>query len=224
MTARVLNPIALTEFCKMRSPASLSIGRNLPCGRQVNQIKRNLFGTANPVETKKVFKDEVEQHQEKASKKWGFDFRTGNPLAIGNTQYIWERVQFVDVLPEMYTLTRAAHVREVPNATSFDHLMDERADRENSSLSALETDSCDDSQDESMSVFKAPTASAAPSTVAASCRTLRKRQPKITEYMKERKRLAQTPKKISPAKRARTTSSSSTNSLLNSLRSLQRNN
>lgn len=223
MTARVLNPVALTEFCKLRSPASLSMSRNLPCGRQVNRIKRDLFGAANPVETAKVFHDEIERHQEKASKKWGFDFRSGNPLATGNTQFIWERVQFADFLPEMYTLSRAAHVREVPNATSFDLLMDERADRENNSLSAIETDSCDDSQDESMSVFKAPTASAAPSTVAASCRTLRKRQPKITEYMKERKRLSQTPKKVSPAKRARTTSSSSSSSLLNSLRNLQRN-
>ncbi|TMW45060.1 hypothetical protein DOY81_009861, partial [Sarcophaga bullata] len=41
----------------------------------------------------------------------------------------------------------------------------------------------------------------------------RKRQPKITEYMKERKRLAQTPKKVSPAKRMRTSSGSSSTSV-----------
>lgn len=223
MTSRVLNPVALTEFCKLRSPATLSMSRNLPCVRQVNRIKRDLFGAAKPKETTKIFSDEIEVHQDNASKKWGFDFRSGNPLATGNTQFIWERMQFSDFLPEMYTLTRAAHVREPFKASSHDLLLDERADREHNSLSSLETDSCDDSQDESMSGFKAPIASAAPSTVALSCRTLRKRQPKITEYMKERKRLSQTPKKSSPAKRARTTSSSGTSSLLNSLRNLQRN-
>ncbi|XP_037825175.1 cyclin-dependent kinase inhibitor 1B [Lucilia sericata] len=218
--ARVLNPM-LNEFCKMTSSPH-ALRTNLSCGRQLNRIKRDLFGPANPIETNKIFNEELEKHQEKAAKKWGFDFRNGSPLSA-NSQYIWERVSSQEscIAPEMYTLTRAAHVRPVPATpapkTHMEMLMDERADRENfniSQSSATDTDSCDDSQDESMVVFKVPAGPHhAEATLAVPRKTqLRKRQPKITEYMKERKRLAQTPKKVSPAKRMRTSSGSSSSS------------
>lgn len=212
--ARVLNPVAFS--------------RNLPCGRQLNRIKRDLFGPANPSETNRIFAEEVEKQQESACKKWGFDFRAGLPLQC-NAQFVWERVSFPEstYTPEMYTLTRAAHVRPtVAQASTLDLLMDERAERENSlsntsASSATDTDSCtdDDSLDEAMPMaFKLPKSLAACSGVEAFGRATatKRRQPKITEYMKERKRLAQAPKKFGsspPAKRMRTTSGSSTSSI-----------
>lgn len=215
--ARVLNPM-INEFCKITSSPH-ALKSNLSCGRQLNRIKRDLFGPANPIETNKIFNEELEKHQEKATKKWGFDFRNGSPLSA-NSQFIWERVSTQEscIAPEMYTLTRVAHVRPIQTTASpaakthMELLMDERADRENFNISqsATDTDSCDDSQDESMVVFKVP---AGPNSVETTLMVprktqLRKRQPKITEYMKERKRLAQTPKKVSPAKRMRTSSGS----------------
>lgn len=92
----------------------------------------------------------------------------------------------------MYTLTRAAHVRPLASTTPapkshMEILMDERADRENfnissASQSATDTDSCDESQDESMVVFKVPAGpNNAEATLAVPRKTqLRKRQPKIT--------------------------------------------
>lgn len=130
----------------------------------------------------------MEKSQEKASRKWGFDFRNGSPLSA-NSQYIWERVssQESHIAPEMYTLTRAAHVRPTPAPkTHLEMLMDERAERENnlnlSQTSVTDTDSCDDSQDESMVEFKVP---AGPNNAEARLLVprkthLRKRQPKIT--------------------------------------------
>ncbi|XP_053961858.1 cyclin-dependent kinase inhibitor 1 [Anastrepha ludens] len=218
--ARVLNPVVLAEFCKLRgSPTTM--GRNLTCNRQLNRIKRDLFGPANPVETKKEFAEELDKHQERAIKKWGFDFRNGLPLP-SNTQFVWERISYQESThaPEVYTLTRAAHVRPAPVVPcSADLLMDERAERENymmNTSTSTDTDSCGDydSQDESL-VFKVPNtercggSKRAHDDSAAGRLSLRKRQPKITEYMKERKRLAQTPKKVSPAKRTRTSSGSS---------------
>lgn len=49
VSARVLNPV-LSEFCKM----SASPARNLPYGRQLERIKRNLFGPtpSNLIENK----------------------------------------------------------------------------------------------------------------------------------------------------------------------------
>uniref|UniRef100_A0A1I8PSG2 Cyclin-dependent kinase inhibitor domain-containing protein n=1 Tax=Stomoxys calcitrans TaxID=35570 RepID=A0A1I8PSG2_STOCA len=205
--ARVLNPM----ICKISNSPAAVIRSNMTCGRQLNRIKRDLFGPANPIETNKLFNEELEKCHERASRKWGFDFRSGSPLSA-NSQYIWERVssQESHIAPEMYTLTRAAHVRPTPAPkTSLEMLMDERAERENLSLSqnsVTDTDSCDDSQDESMVEFKVP---AGPNNVEACVLVPRKTHPKITEYMKERKRLAQTPKKISPAKRMRTSSGSS---------------
>lgn len=218
--ARVINPVILTEFCKLRASPS-AMGRNMTCNRQLNRIKRDLFGPANPVETQKTFAEELDKQQDRAIKKWGFDFRNGSPLTT-NTQFVWERISYQESnrAPEVYTLTRAAHVRPAPVVPSnADLLMDERAERENymmNTSTSTDTDSCGDydSQDESL-VFKVPGTEHCGSNKrthdgnAAGRSPLRKRQPKITEYMKERKRLAQTPKKVSPAKRARTSSGSS---------------
>ncbi|EDW89542.1 cyclin-dependent kinase inhibitor 1 [Drosophila yakuba] len=216
VSARVLNPVMLSEFCKMSS--SPAVSRNLPCGRQLNRIKRDLFGSSKSAEgtaTKTPFNAELERHQELATQKWGFDFRAGCPLAE-KSHFIWERVSFQEssFAPEMYTLTRAAHVRPSADTSpsDMDILVNERSERENfgsnlgnSSLeSNTDNDSCYDSQDESLTMrFRSS------STASTSSIVLRKRQPKITEFMKERKRLAQAPKKLSPAKRLRTSSPSS---------------
>lgn len=55
MSARVLNPIVFSEFCKLRSsPAAQQIQRNLTFQRrQVNSVKRDLFGSSSSTETKK---------------------------------------------------------------------------------------------------------------------------------------------------------------------------
>ncbi|XP_037953795.1 uncharacterized protein LOC119683967 isoform X2 [Teleopsis dalmanni] len=168
--------------------------------------------------------DELEKNHEKAAKKWGFDFRNGMPIKC-NSHFVWERVTFQEATnsPEMYTLTRAAHVRPVTTPpTPIDLLIDERAERENFISSATDTDSCDESQDEATVTFKVPTIvghsnKTTKITLPSSKPNLRKRQPKITEYMKERKRLAQTPKKMSPpSKRMRTSSGSGVSSSTNS--------
>ncbi|EDW60487.1 uncharacterized protein dap [Drosophila virilis] len=226
VSARMLHPVVRSEFCKM------SVSRNSPCGPQLERIKRNLFGAAQTplVETKPSFSAELERHQELATKKWGFDFRSDRPLAT-NASYIWERVstQESDYAPQMYTLTRAAHVRPdaYDSASDMDALLNERADRENLVNSSLDsnTDTEYDSQDESLpyrftsssnssgnvvasTSAAALTASSSSSATSNSPAQQRKRQLKITEFMKERKRLAQAPKKISPAKRLRTSSGS----------------
>ncbi|KAH8336804.1 cyclin-dependent kinase inhibitor 1 [Drosophila kikkawai] len=217
VSARVLNPVMLSEFCKMSS--SPAVSRNLPCGRQLNRIKRDLFGSSKSTEgaaNKTPFNAELERHQEMATQKWGFDFRAGCPLAE-KSSFIWERVSFQEssFAPEMYTLTRAAHVRPESSPSDMDVRMNERSERENfgthlanSSLeSNTDNDSCYDSQDESLvSRFTSSLSSNVASSSTSSI-VLRKRQPKITEFMKERKRLAQAPKKLSsPVKRLRTSS------------------
>ncbi|ALC40453.1 maker119 [Drosophila busckii] len=203
--------------------ASPAMGRSSPCGRQLDRIKRNLFGTSHTelAETKtNTFSPDLEL----ATRKWGFDFRAGRPLAA-SPSYIWERVstQESNFAPQMYTLTRAAHVRPAVGAaitpSVMDALLNERADRENLANSSLDsnTDTEYDSQDESLPLHSsASTSAAAAAALAASAAVAAnsacKRQLKITEFMKERKRLAQAPKKLSPAKRMRSSLNSSSSS------------
>lgn len=140
----------------------------------------------------RAFAEELDKHQDRAIKKWGFDFRNGSPLTT-NAQYVWERISYQESnrAPAVYTLTRAAHVRPAPVVPSnVDLLMDERAERENymiNTSTSTDTDSCGDydSQDESL-VFKVPETVHCSSNKrahvdsAANRSPLRKRQPKIT--------------------------------------------
>ncbi|XP_023159935.2 uncharacterized protein LOC111592130 isoform X2 [Drosophila hydei] len=230
VSARTLHPAIRSEFCTMM--ASPAVSRNSPCIRQLDRIKRNLFGTEQTplIENKTA---ELEIRQERASQKWCFDFRADRPLSTNGT-YNWERVstQESTFAPQMYTLTRAAHVRPIAAgpASDMDALLDERADRENLANSSLDsnTDTEYDSQDDSLTfnsssnVVASTSAAALTASVCSSSSTSatcsspaqqRKRQLKITEFMKERKRLAQAPKKISPAKRLRFCSGSSSSNM-----------
>uniref|UniRef100_A0A0K8TRC4 Putative cyclin-dependent kinase inhibitor n=1 Tax=Tabanus bromius TaxID=304241 RepID=A0A0K8TRC4_TABBR len=206
MSTRVLYPVALTDFCP--------IHRSRPPSAKINVIKKALFGQPDIIQTRESFKEQIESHQKAAAQRWGFDFLNGRPV-VGHKQFIWEPLQISEFIPEMYTLSRAAHVREVPSlkaTTSEEELLDERAARQNNdSLIKYE----ESSEDESI-LFKVPSDDR--QTLSGQKST--KRQPKITEYMKERKRLAPTPKKVLPAKRTRSsTSSFQTSSLAKHLRS-----
>lgn len=127
----------------------------------------------------RLFEEEIKTHQENAAKKWGFDFRNGTPTQ--SATYSWERVVVPEIVPEMYTLTRAAHVREIITEppTEQDILMDERFSKENS-------------LDEMLNFpFKTPSSpsrqssSTSPSRVILSChKSLGKRQPRITGKFK----------------------------------------
>lgn len=77
-----------------------------------------------------------------ASQKWGFDFVRGCPLEETKL-FLWERVPPTNEIPEMYALSRAAHIRPIdPDRTpskkrratrrdSFLDLYDELAERSN---------------------------------------------------------------------------------------------
>lgn len=81
-----------------------------------------------------------------ASQRWGFDFVRGQPMTQTDV-YLWERVPPTNDIPEMYTLSRAAHARpsnmdllRSPRSQSRNHnriassyidLLDERAEKAN---------------------------------------------------------------------------------------------
>lgn len=212
MSARVYNPAILTEISRLRTP---TIGKRPLVAATLSgeRVKRDLFGRVDPEDTKKLLDRELTDQHEKLSKKWGFDFKAGLPIE-NHDQYQWERVP-PTVAPAcftpMVTLTPAAHV--VPhNTLGAEDLMDIRAERENC-LPVVRTHpltapsspvttvivprrasiSCSIS---SSVIFSSPPSSSSGTTKAT-------RQQRITDYLKERKRLAPTAPKMPLAKRLR---------------------
>lgn len=224
MSAKVYNPMILSEISTLRSPA---IGRR-PAAATARitaaRVKRDLFGPVDKEDSKKFIERELAAQNEVLSKKWGFDFRSGEPLQ-NHEQYQWERVPPTSApscfVGGMVALTRAAHV--ITPATASEDLMDQRAERENgscfSAATAAASSPAGSDSDEMDVVVTHPlakigaslttTSSSCPSSFPASA-TRARRQQRITDYLKERKRLSSSAPKIALAKRARQMLSSGT--------------
>lgn len=238
MSARVCNPMVLSEISKLRTPAVVrrpATASNISAAR----VKRDLFGPVDKEDSKKFIERELAAQNEVLCKKWGFDFRTGQPIT-DNDQYQWERVPPTSApacFTGMVTLTRAAHV--VPQmSTSLEDMLDQKVEREHrkncfksfgspasASGSDSEIDSC-----EAVRTYPLVLRSESLTTVASSTNTTAtrlpsssnslsssfpasaarvKRQQRITDYLQERKRLASSAPQASLAKKARLMMSSS---------------
>lgn len=92
--------------------------------------------------------EELAKHQMSASQKWGFDFVRGCPIDDASL-FLWERVPPTNEIPEMYTLSRAAHIRPIEPSdrtpskkrrlnreSSYMDLYDELADESNRYMSS----------------------------------------------------------------------------------------
>lgn len=223
MSAKVYNPMILSEISTLRSPA---IGRR-PAPTSAARItaarvKRDLFGPVDKEDSKKFIERELAAQNDVLSKKWGFDFRSGEPLQ-NHEQYQWERVPPTSApscfVGGMVALTRAAHV--VGTATASEDLMDQRAERENGSCFSTTTTAAAASGASSDAEMDAPvlthplakiaSSSSATTTVISlsssssfpASATRARRQQRITDYLKERKRLSSSAPKVALAKRAR---------------------
>lgn len=218
MSAKVYNPMILSEISTLRSPA---IGRR-PAPTSAARItaarvKRDLFGPVDKEDSKKFIERELAAQNDVLSKKWGFDFRSGEPLQ-NHEQYQWERVPPTSApscfVGGMVALTRAAHV--VGTATATEDLMDQRAERENGtcfSTTAAAVSGSDTEMD--APVLTHPLAKIGSSTATTvvclssssssfpASATRARRQQRITDYLKERKRLSSSAPKVALAKRAR---------------------
>lgn len=228
MSARVCNPMVLSEISKLRSPAvhrRPATASNISAAR----VKRDLFGPVDKEDSKKFIERELAAHNEVLSKKWGFDFRAGQPIN-DNDQFQWERVPPTSApgcFTGMVTLTRAAHV--VPQAsTSLEDMLDQKVEREHrnncfkslgspasASGSDSEMDSCEAVRtyplvlrSESLTTIASCTttslrsSSSLSSSFPASAKRV-KRQQRITDYLQERKRIVSGAPIPSLAKKAR---------------------
>lgn len=224
MSAKVYNPMILSEISTLRSPA---IGRRPAATARITaaRVKRDLFGPVDKEDSKKFIERELAAQNEVLSKKWGFDFRSGEPLQ-NHEQYQWERVPPTSApscfVGGMVALTRAAHVITPASSTVSEDLMDQRAERENGSCfstttaTATASSPAASSDSDEMDVVTHPLAKIGASLTSSSSSsfpasaTRARRQQRITDYLKERKRLSSSAPKVALAKRARQMLSSGT--------------
>ncbi|XP_058831230.1 cyclin-dependent kinase inhibitor 1B [Topomyia yanbarensis] len=197
----------------------------------VARVKRDLFGPVDKEESNKIFKHALEVQNEMSSKKWGFDFRTGQPLD-NHDRYQWERVANTSA-PACFTgitLIRAAHVVSQTTSTNSEDLLDQRAERENRINFNTETSPASPAGSDSemyscgpvrtyplvlrsdtLTPIDAATATiknttntrVSSSSSFSTSATRAQRQQRITDYLKERKRLSTGIPKVSLAKKAR---------------------
>lgn len=226
MSAKVYNPMILSEISTLRSPA---IGRRPAATARITaaRVKRDLFGPVDKEDSKKFIERELAAQNEVLSKKWGFDFRSGEPLQ-NHEQYQWERVPPTSApscfVGGMVALTRAAHVIPPASSTASEDLMDQRAERENgkcfstTTATATASSPAASSDSDEMDVVTHPlakigaslTSSSSSSSSFPASATRARRQQRITDYLKERKRLSSSAPKVALAKRARQMLSSGT--------------
>ena len=128
------------------------------------------------------------KHHLEASKKWGFNFLMGYPMP-GHKRYEWERVPPTNSIPEMYTLSRAAHLREVKTEQrcELNDLLDERAEQSYSDDRLLDLEMKQRAKSRLSTTTTTPRLqptiiirSRTPSSSPSSKSTREKRQPRIT--------------------------------------------
>lgn len=238
MSARVWNPMAVSEMAKFR----LSTATQKPSSHIISaaKVKRVLFGPVDTEETKIFIERHLSSHTEELSKKYEFDFMAGQPLK-NHKKYQWERVPPTSA-PACFsgiTLSRGAHVM-MPSTSLSEDLLDKRAERENGTVkfryipvtpasvsgSDSESDCSFDTVRTHPLVLRSETlaitaqsdvvtsttnATSSSSSFPASVNRA-KLQPRITDFLQERKRLSSSSPKSSDAKKARQTEVSSSTS------------
>lgn len=71
-----------------------------PEGHSKPSVCRNLFGSPDPGEVRRVFEEELRQSEDVYREKYNFDFTSDTPLEPG--RYVWETVDARDA-PEVYS-------------------------------------------------------------------------------------------------------------------------
>ncbi|XP_034171240.1 cyclin-dependent kinase inhibitor dacapo [Osmia lignaria lignaria] len=123
MSARVLNPVMMTEMSR-----NLGGGRSVPSRAALARVRRDLFGPVDHAAARALAERELRAQSILDAERWGFDFHLEIPKA--NSRYEWELVTSKDVVPEPYALRGMPYlrkhapstprkVRDSPPATKF---------------------------------------------------------------------------------------------------------
>ncbi|XP_076235939.1 cyclin-dependent kinase inhibitor dacapo [Calliopsis andreniformis] len=105
MSARVLNPVMMTEMSR-----NLGGGRTVPSRAALARVRRDLFGPVDHAAARALAERELRAQSMLDAERWGFDFHLEIPRA--NSRYEWELVTPQDVVPEPYALRGMPYLRK----------------------------------------------------------------------------------------------------------------
>lgn len=109
MSARVFNPLVMSEMPRMFNPRIANSNNNSEAatGRltddTVAKVRRCLFGPPN-TDNHDFVEKELAAIRKRQSERWNFDFDNERPLNNVNGRYIWERIPPQKYIPKALRL------------------------------------------------------------------------------------------------------------------------
>ncbi|XP_072745763.1 uncharacterized protein Dap [Anoplolepis gracilipes] len=112
MSARVLNPVMMTEISRNLGGGGDSGGgkRAAPSRAALARVRRDLFGPVDHAAARALAERELRAQSLLDAERWGFEFKLGIPR--NNSRYEWEEVTEHDVVPEPYALRGMPYLRK----------------------------------------------------------------------------------------------------------------
>lgn len=115
MSARVLNPVMMTEISRNLGGGgggggSGGSGRAAPSRAALARVRRDLFGPVDHAAARALAERELHAQSLLDADRWGFEFKLGIPRE--NSRYEWEQVTENDVVPEPYALRGMPYLRK----------------------------------------------------------------------------------------------------------------
>lgn len=111
MSARVLNPVMMTEISRnLGGGGGGGGGRAAPSRAALARVRRDLFGPVDHAAARALAERELRAQSVLDADRWGFEFQLGIPRK--NSRYDWEQVTEHDVVPEPYALRGMPYLRK----------------------------------------------------------------------------------------------------------------
>ncbi|GAB1865833.1 Cyclin-dependent kinase inhibitor 1-like protein [Camponotus japonicus] len=110
MSARVLNPVMMTEISRNLGGGGGGGGRAAPSRAALARVRRDLFGPVDHAAARALAERELRAQSLLDAERWGFEFKLGIPRK--NSRYEWEEVTERDVVPEPYALRGMPYLRK----------------------------------------------------------------------------------------------------------------
>ncbi|XP_075234662.1 cyclin-dependent kinase inhibitor dacapo [Lycorma delicatula] len=121
MSARVFNPMVMSEFQRMISRNNNGTDTTGQIdGNAVARVRKNLFGPVDHEDNIAFVDRELAAANIRDSEKWGFDFIREKPVKSVASRYVWEKViPHRDSVPEPYALRRLPYLQKNADNTAF---------------------------------------------------------------------------------------------------------
>jgi len=184
----ILNPFMMSELNRFQPRSRPRPLCKIDPGKSF--VRRSLFGPVDHEENKSLCKVEYGKLIQEENRRWNFDFESETPM---DGQFTWERID-ADV-PQSYECSRLSLVKDTQeNVESSRHVVSNPSVIKSEArvppctLSTMDSDCCDMDSKENIDTSLPSTLVTGEYHLLSKAITKSKLQPKITGFMRRRKR------------------------------------